>query len=251
MAGTSEAAYGQHYADWKDWGAAGFGEADASTRAYFDGELRRAGLLPLAGKRVLEIGFGNGAFLAHAHSAGAAVSGTEAIDVLVERARAAGIDAHAVMDLAPFDDASFDAVVMFDVLEHIPQAELPAVLAGIRRKLKPGGTLIARFPNGDSPLSLAVQNGDPTHITYLGSEKIRFLLRQAGLEPSFVGPPAPVLNDPNLKRRMLKWGQLLPRKAIERTVKLLFFPNHEIHFFSSNLVINAVAPAPGGLRSDP
>lgn len=173
MAGTGEAAYGQHYADWKDWGAAGFGEADASTRAYFDGELRRAGLLPLAGKRVLEIGFGNG-----------------------------------------------------------------------------GGTLIARFPHGDSPLSLAIQNGGPTHTTYLSSERIRFLLRQAGLEPSYVRPPAPVLNNRNCKRRLLEWGQLLPRKAIERAVKLLFFSSHQIHFFSSNLALNAAASPLSGIGSE-
>lgn len=45
----------------------------------------------------------------------------------------------------PFDEASFDAVVCLDVLEHVPDERL--VLAEIARVLRPGGTLVVSVPH--------------------------------------------------------------------------------------------------------
>jgi SAM-dependent methyltransferase len=45
----------------------------------------------------------------------------------------------------PFDDASFDAVTMFDLLEHIPEDKKAACEA--LRVLRPGGYLLATTPN--------------------------------------------------------------------------------------------------------
>jgi 2-polyprenyl-3-methyl-5-hydroxy-6-metoxy-1,4-benzoquinol methylase len=234
--------YDQGYNEWKAWDAEAFGQSSCSEQAYFEAELRRARLWPATGLRILEVGFGNGAFMSHAHKLGASVIGIEANAALAERATAAGLEAYAATGFERFDSGTFDAVVLFDVLEHIPQGDLTGVLREVRRVLKPGGRVVARFPNGDSPLSLASQNGDPTHITYIGSEKIRFLLGQAGLEPRYVGAPARVIWDPDFKHRLLKLAQWLPRKIVEKALKLLFFPTTPIHYFSSNLVICAVAP---------
>lgn len=49
-------------------------------------------------------------------------------------------DAHAL----PFPDATFDAVLVFDVLEHLQDPE--RALAGMRRVLRPGGRLILGVP---------------------------------------------------------------------------------------------------------
>ncbi|MCB0143385.1 MAG: class I SAM-dependent methyltransferase, partial [Caldilineaceae bacterium] len=51
-----------------------------------------------------------------------------------------GLAAH-VMDFLHLDfpDASFDAVFALNCLLHVPKADLPAVLAEIRRLLRPGG----------------------------------------------------------------------------------------------------------------
>jgi SAM-dependent methyltransferase len=46
----------------------------------------------------------------------------------------------------PFDDASFDAVVAAEVLEHIPAGEREAALAEMLRVLRPGGRLVVTFP---------------------------------------------------------------------------------------------------------
>ena len=45
----------------------------------------------------------------------------------------------------PFDDRSFDAVTMFDVLEHIPQHE--KAVSEALRVLRPGGFLLTSTPN--------------------------------------------------------------------------------------------------------
>ena len=44
----------------------------------------------------------------------------------------------------PFADASFDYVVSLDVLGHIEAEEKDAVLAEIKRVLRPGGVTLAR-----------------------------------------------------------------------------------------------------------
>ncbi|MBD2089460.1 class I SAM-dependent methyltransferase [Microcoleus sp. FACHB-1515] len=45
----------------------------------------------------------------------------------------------------PFGDRSFDAVTMFDVLEHIPDHH--QAIAEVKRVLKPGGFLLVSTPN--------------------------------------------------------------------------------------------------------
>jgi ubiquinone/menaquinone biosynthesis C-methylase UbiE len=57
---------------------------------------------------------------------------------------AARSDIVAPADALPVDDAGFDAVLLIQVLEHVP--EPAAVLAELRRVLRPGGTLTLTAP---------------------------------------------------------------------------------------------------------
>jgi 2-polyprenyl-3-methyl-5-hydroxy-6-metoxy-1,4-benzoquinol methylase len=61
----------------------------------------------------------------------------------------------------------YDIVVALDVLEHIPRAELRKYLRRLVDLTRPGGLLVFRFPNSQSPLGLAIQHADITHETAL------------------------------------------------------------------------------------
>ncbi len=92
------------------------------------------------GARLLEIGAGTGQDSAHFQHQGFAVVAADLSAAMVERCRAKGIEAH-VMDFMRLDfpAASFDAVFAMNCLLHVPNHDLPAVLAAVRAVLRPGG----------------------------------------------------------------------------------------------------------------
>ena len=102
--------------------------------------------------------------MAYARSQQWQVTGTELNPHLALRGKAMGLDVHQMQDLTQWADGSFDLVVAFDVLEHVPPAEALAFLRALLRVLKPGGCVLLRFPNADSPFGLAHQNADVTHL---------------------------------------------------------------------------------------
>ncbi|MCA9917146.1 MAG: class I SAM-dependent methyltransferase [Anaerolineales bacterium] len=53
-----------------------------------------------------------------------------------------------ILNVAPFAENSFDAITMWDVLEHVYNP--PEVLADVARLLKPGGVFVVNHPNVDS-----------------------------------------------------------------------------------------------------
>jgi SAM-dependent methyltransferase len=101
---------------------------------------------------VLEVGSGPGGVTAHLHGLGLRVRGLDLSPAMVELARAEhpgiGFD---VGDMAALDlaDATLDGLVAWYSLIHLPGDELPAVLAGFRRVLRPGGHLLLAFQVGD------------------------------------------------------------------------------------------------------
>ena len=116
------------------------------------------GVRAAPGERLLEIGCGEGANLVHvaARSPGALLFGC---DFSAEKARFAHAQsgAHCVAADAtrlPFADGSFDAVLIRDLLHHLP--DRAAALAEAARVLAPGGRLTLIEPNGRSPLIAAM-----------------------------------------------------------------------------------------------
>jgi SAM-dependent methyltransferase len=94
------------------------------------------------GARLLEIGAGTGQDSAYFQEEGCAVVATDLSAVMVEHCRAKGVEAH-VMDFLHLDfpAGSFDAVFALNCLLHVPNVDLPAVLATVRAVLRPGGLL--------------------------------------------------------------------------------------------------------------
>src|SRR3984957_10654543 len=94
------------------------------------------------GARLLEIGAGTGQDSSYFKQEGFGVVAADLSAAMVERCRAKGIEAH-VMDFLPLDfpAGSVDAVFAMNCLLHVPNHDLPAVLADIRAILRPGGLL--------------------------------------------------------------------------------------------------------------
>lgn len=174
---------GSDYVEWKGWvDQTPFGHLSAGESAYFDSELRdvRAGVGGITD--VLEIGYGNGAFLSYCRDRGWAITGTELEPGLVQAGTDAGFAVFASDRMDEIADGSFDLIAVFDVLEHIPQDAVPGFLAELARKLREGGKILFRFPNADSWLGNALQNGDPTHVNAIGYLKMTYFALQSGLE---------------------------------------------------------------------
>ena len=206
------------YQAWKGWrGAFTASERDAR---YYAAELAN---LPLTGRRVLEIGFGNGSFLAWARAQGAQVTGTELIDALVEQARANGYDGQpASLQALSAGGRQFDVIVAFDVLEHFSRHALVATMRQIHALLAPQGHLLARFPNGHSPAGLVHQHGDLTHLTALSSSSMTQLAQITGFAVERIDNErrVPSRRDP-WSRLKFRW-QAFRRARIEKAFGELY-----------------------------
>jgi len=112
-------------------------------RAVILAEMARR--LPAGGARLAELGCGSGGMLEALGRFGTAV-GVETDPALRERARERGLDvrAGALPDAIPLEVGRWDAVCLFDVLEHVDDEA--GALAACRRLLGPGGRLFVTVP---------------------------------------------------------------------------------------------------------
>src|SRR5438105_414530 len=102
--------------------------------------------------RLLDVGCASGLFLSLAHRTGWQVTGVEPSEVLFRKAEAALKDIGEVycqtLEAANLPAGSFDALTLWDVLEHVPDPL--GFLQTCRDLLRPGGLLFLNIPNLDS-----------------------------------------------------------------------------------------------------
>jgi SAM-dependent methyltransferase len=141
------------------------------------------------GARLLDVGCGAGGFLHRARAAGFSASGLDFNPARVAALRGRGFDVFAgsLPELARGASAgSFDAVALFQVLEHLddPAAWLDAA----KGLLKPGGLLLVAVPNRErafDPFSgpgLEEIDNPPHHLTRWNARALTGLLSRRGFE---------------------------------------------------------------------
>jgi ubiquinone/menaquinone biosynthesis C-methylase UbiE len=81
-----------------------------------------------------------------------------------------------------FDADSFDAVVSFYTLEHIPRGEHEALLRRIFRWLRPGGLLLISMEAGDYEGFFGEWLGVPMYMSCFDPETMRQLVNRVGFE---------------------------------------------------------------------
>ncbi len=167
---------------------------ESAFRAEDEGLLAEFAKLGAPG-RLLEIGSAGGWLLKHAAENGWRAHGVEISDDGVAHARRLGVEvSHGDLLAARLGAASFDLAYMGDVLEHVPDCR--AVLAEVRRVLKPGGHLYLRGPITTHSLARAlglalygalgrtlVLREPPYHLWEFRPRPLARLCRAVGLEP--------------------------------------------------------------------
>jgi SAM-dependent methyltransferase len=157
---------------------------EASLRRGFRRRLARLPR-PRAGARLLDVGAAYGFAVAEARRAGWNAVGLE---VSAAAARAGVVAAGRLVRgsalRAPFAAASFDAVTLWDVLEHL--SEPHAAIAEVARLLRPGGWLA--LSTGDAGSLVARVSGArwhlynlPEHLFFYSRASLRQLLEAHGL----------------------------------------------------------------------
>jgi SAM-dependent methyltransferase len=164
--------------------------------ASVDREIRH--LPARAGGRLLDVGSGDGAFLAQMGELGWQAEGLEPDPAAAESARRSGLRVTQGL-LSGLDDAAhagaFDAVTLSHVIEHVhdPAGEL----AHIHRLLKPGGLLWIATPNLEA-LGYRRFGRDwlpldpPRHLVLFTTASLDRLLRDSGFEPLPTPLPSPL-----------------------------------------------------------
>ena len=210
------------YREWKKWG-----KQDALKGwqcRYFAKEVKRANLKSFAS--LLEVGFGNGEFLRWAKDQGVQVCGIEIIPELVDVAKSNDIEAY-LYDLFekqendPLEGRKFDCIVAFDVLEHMTVEQAKTVFIRLAEFLTPDGKIIFRFPNGESPFYVPIQNGDYTHRMDLCAVKLKHLCIGTGLQLEQYANAARVAAKPSTA--WLKWILFKLRDLTELYIGALYY----------------------------
>jgi 2-polyprenyl-3-methyl-5-hydroxy-6-metoxy-1,4-benzoquinol methylase len=170
--------------------------ADTSADVSFEIETARKHLADLqrfkAAGRLLDIGCSAGFFLAEARVAGWDVSGLELSEDTAEiaRRRARVEVTTGVLGDEMFRSGSFDAVTMWDVIEHV--ADPVSTLGGVSRILKDDGVLMMETPNIDGlfprvsyriaeTVNFWPHPEPPYHLFQFSKKTVRRLLQAVGM----------------------------------------------------------------------
>lgn len=159
--------------------------------------------------RLLDIGCGNGAFLARAHQAKWKTFGTDFDPSAVEIAGALGSEVWAGdYKEAPFEEESFDVVTSHQVVEHVHDPR--EFVSDLYKWLKPGGHLWLGTPNFNCRIHKQFGRSygnlhPPQHLSVFSERAILALIKEAGF-----------INVKLLRRGFFEYHQTIGSAAISR-----------------------------------
>ena len=215
----------------------GGGVAASSVRRVFKGVLTRltGGIAPkverLAPGRLLDVGCGDGRYLAFFRDLGWEAHGTDPSPVAVERARTRGLNVALPGELAEaaYPERHFDLVILRYTIEnmHHPLATLQEV----RRVLKDDGAVFVSAPSISSPVARVFRHycayvEAPRHLYFFSPATLPALLTRAGfrvVELARLAWPSLVRDVVN-RLTAGRYRQFLARRWVSRAVWLAGVP---------------------------
>lgn len=142
-------------------------------KAYLEAAAR------FAGQAVLDCGCNVGYGTAIMAGSAESVVGIDLNEAAIQRAKATYPELDFKLtdgSSIPFDDASFEAVVSFQVIEHVGDYE--SYLSEIRRVLRPGGIALFTTPNRAIRLEPGMKPWNEFHVTEFTADQLSSLLAQ-------------------------------------------------------------------------
>lgn len=184
-------------------------------RGFADAEVRFLPSLP--GGRLLDVGCGAGAWLAAMQARGWEVHGVDFDPQAVAAAQAHGLPvALGSLEAQALPSASFDAVTLNHVVEHLPDPV--STLRECHRVLRPGGQLVVSTPNGTSLGHRLLGRSwrglePPRHLHVFNFPALESALRQAGFTRMCLhGHVSPYVINESLLTRLAHADGTRPRR---------------------------------------
>jgi 2-polyprenyl-3-methyl-5-hydroxy-6-metoxy-1,4-benzoquinol methylase len=147
--------------------------------------------------RILDVGCGSGDFLAAAKERGLRPKGIDVSEDGARKCREKGFDAISGNFLTDDLGEGFDAVTMWDVIEHL--RDPGEFFERVQEVLRPGGLFIGKVP-AFGPISVELSRqvprlagmllGAPDHVQYFTQGSLDMLLRSKGFEVEWLRPRA-------------------------------------------------------------
>ena len=191
LSSASEARYSETMAQFDD---SAFNITTGGAQARRDSVARKrlARIAGLLGKlprdiRLCDVGCSRGQFVAAAIAEGFSAEGVEPAPQIAQAARDAGLPVRTgLLEDQQYSDASFDALTLFEVVEHL-RTPLP-LLAECSRVLKPGGILLISTGNAASWTAAAMgarwdyfdMARDGGHVSFFNPRSMAMLAANAG-----------------------------------------------------------------------
>ncbi len=210
-----------------DGDEAGYGDDYLKQRASIDRDSHRRlkriqAMAPSNGERhILDIGCAAGFFLDAARRQGWRVSGVElSTDMAAHASALLGVDVPVAFDARNYAPVSFDAITLWEVIEHLPHPL--DMLQQLRLLLKPGGVVALSTPNtghwqAQHKPDWWNEFKPPAHVIYFTEATLKDTLQRAGFQRITFEKTRPITLPPSALAQLRRLRGVLGDGANRRT----------------------------------